>query len=198
LFTHTCVPRLTHAPHRNKLVKDTATHQNPNDLIPLRVLSNTLLRSGRRTKRSALELSAAVMPLIRHHRLCHYTKQALCDRRDSLKTKITAIRTVEAKTIKVNTARSQGGDAETVAKAEMELDVCRQVLKQRQADARDVGETLTAEVERIGKERRVEYVNALKVCASSFAQSASENLAIWEKAKQQLDNELGELGLSLN
>ncbi|GMI53882.1 hypothetical protein TeGR_g11145 [Tetraparma gracilis] len=177
----------------SKLVKDTTPHQDPSDAAPIRILSNNLLRSGRRSKRNAMELSAAVMPLVRHHRAIPGTRAALEDRIEAIKARVTAAHSVENKTHKLSMLKSQSGQADQVGRMEMEVDVARQVLKQRQEEAQAVGETLRSEVARVEVERKREYANAIKICASSFAQSAAENLAIWETAREQFEKGMAEL-----
>ena len=98
---------------------------------------------------------------------------------------------MEAKTIKVQTSRQHHSDSSTLAKAETELGIARQVLKQRQTAAREVGATLKLEVSRVAADRRTEYATTVRICASSLAQAAGENRAIWEAARAQLEREVG-------
>lgn len=55
--------------------------------VPLEILSNGILRHGRRTKRLALELSAALEPYVLRYKLCRYEKLDLGDRRGALQKK---------------------------------------------------------------------------------------------------------------
>ena len=50
------------------------------------VLSNGLLRHGRRTKRLALELSAAMEPFMEQYKMVRYERMAMKDRKEALQT----------------------------------------------------------------------------------------------------------------
>ena len=63
-----------------KLAKD-IQGADPELSGPLEVLSGGLLRSGRRTKRLAVELSAANAPFVSQYKLCRYERMAFADRR---------------------------------------------------------------------------------------------------------------------
>lgn len=182
-----------------KLIKDTSSFLSPTASAPLRILSTTLLRSGRRSKRGSMELSAAVAPLSRHYMLVDNVKRAFGDRKEAVQIRLAAKRTVEAKIIKVNQLKSnRETPMETIRQAEMELDVARQVCQMRIAEAKAIGELLLKEVGDLDSVRRRQYMQACKIMASSFAETCLERKSIWEQAKAAFLEECGEVeGASL-
>ncbi|GMH59121.1 hypothetical protein TrRE_jg3899 [Triparma retinervis] len=175
-----------------KLIKDTSSFLPPASSAPLRILSTTLLRSGRRSKRGSMELSAAVAPLSRHHMLVDNVKKAFGDRKEAIQIRLAAKRTVEAKTIKVNQLKAnRETPLEQIRQAEMELDVARHVLKKRVVETKAVGDILVKEVGDLSAVRRREYMQACKIMASSFAETCLERKAIWEQAKAAFLEECG-------
>ncbi|GMI04959.1 hypothetical protein TrVE_jg8163 [Triparma verrucosa] len=169
-----------------KLVKDF-----DGEMESLRVLSNTLLRSARRSKRAALELSAAVSPLSRQHKLVHYEKKAFADRQEALKIRIAAGRTVEAKQIKYDTAKQdRTTPLEKLKQIEMEITTAKAISVQRKEEANIVAGRLLSEVEKIRAERRSCYISACKIMASSFAEGCRERRAIWEQGLETFKREI--------
>lgn len=169
-----------------KLVKDF-----DGEMDSLRVLSNTLLRSARRSKRAALELSAAVAPLSMQFRMVHYEKKAFQDRQESLKVRIAAGRTVEAKQIKYDTAKQDRTTAlEKLKQIDMEITTAKAINVQRKEEANIVAGRLLSEVEKIRAERRSCYIAACKIMASSFAESCRERRAIWEQGLETFKREI--------
>lgn len=67
----------------SRLVKE--MHISDNELSqPIDIMSSGMLRSGRRSKRLAMELQTAIHTFQQHYKLCRYEKYAFYDRKNSL------------------------------------------------------------------------------------------------------------------
>jgi len=176
-----------------KLVKESASYLPEHFVEPLRILSGGLLRSGRRSKRAALELSATIEPLINQYRLVEYCKKAIQDRKRALVSRTSAKRTLESNLTRLSMAKT-GADrqASRILRAEAAVEASKRALEIEKDHASKVASVLTTEVGKLREERRKDYIKCTKILCSSFRECYSERIAIWEQAKVQFDEAFGE------
>ena len=146
---------------------------------PFGILSSGLLRSGRREKRLALELSAAMSSFVMQYKLCKNERLAFQDRRHALqKCQKERIKADErAQRLLLNPS----GDADVVERnAVMSDTFAMETVRQ----AQEIGVTLKEEVNRIAHGRRTEWYKSMKVVASAMNLASSEQVAIWESTRE--------------
>ena len=175
----------------SKLGKDLAT-TDPAMSGLFDMLSSGLLRNGRRTKRLAIELSAANAPFVAQYRLCRYERMAFADRRAALKRR-SAMRgraNKQAQTLMMqqHQAAVNMGRPDQLGRYEVQTAMADEyaVSAVREADA--VGATLQSEVSRIASTRLVEWSASIKVLASSMKEACAERASIWEGVKEQFES----------
>jgi len=161
---------------------------------PFEILCTGLLRSGRRTKRLAVEFSAAAQPFIKQYKLCRYERMAFADRRAALVKRREAKKNVDLRAQKLAIVQQQHLQAygnlsmmgrmenDGAALDEMEMDTIR--------EADYVGKVVQTEVERIGNIRRKEWMDSLKIMAANMRETCSERVAIWEDCKHSFITEV--------
>jgi hypothetical protein len=151
--------------------------------IPLATLSGGLLRSCRREKRLAVELSAAMQTYIHQYKVCRYEKLAFSDRRHALakchKERVKADERAQKLLFGVPHGGAGGDDRltrEAVVSDELAVHAVR--------DAHEIGQTLKSEVNRVAFERRTEWSKSMKVVASAMKEASAERGAIWESTRE--------------
>ena len=150
------------------------------------LLSNGMLRNGRRTKRLALELSAALEPFLMQYKLVRYEKMAFQDRRAALLRRSKERRGADSRAVYLMQqqrqlqATGQYGHLDRLERTAITTD---QIAIDAFTEADEVGATLRSEVNRIAVKRRTEWHASMKVVASAFKEAASERLAIWESTR---------------
>jgi hypothetical protein len=146
---------------------------------PLGILSSGLLRSGRREKRLALELSAAMSSFVVQYKLCKNERLAFSDRRHALQKcqKERSKADERAQRLLLNPS----GDADVVERnAIMSDSLAMEAVRQ----AQEIGATLKEEVNRVAHGRRTEWYKSMKVVASAMKEASSEQVAIWESTRE--------------
>jgi hypothetical protein len=128
----------------------------------MEIVAGALLRSGRRSKRLSLELSAACASYSQQYKLCRNERLAFSDRRAALQR-----RSKERKSMMSGYAGAYGYPAGQ--------------------EADEIGRRLLSEVSRIAVDRRRDWSASLKIIAASFKEAAAERAAIWEATLTQFD-----------
>ena len=175
----------------SKLGKDLAT-TDPAMSGLFDMLSSGLLRNGRRTKRLAIELSAANSPFVAQYRLCRYERMAFADRRAALKRRSAmrgrANKQAQSLMMQQHQAAVNMGRPDQLGRYEVQTAMADEyaVSAVREADA--VGATLQSEVSRIASTRLVEWSASIKVLASSMKEACAERASIWEGVKEQFES----------
>jgi hypothetical protein len=160
--------------------------------VPAEVLSNGLLRHGRRTKRLALELSAAMEPFLQQYKLVRYEKMAMQDRRTAIQKKAKERRGADARAMSLAQQQRQlsaQGRYDQLGYLEQSAihsdDYALSVVDQAEL----VGNTLVSEIHRVAIQRRTEWNASMKTIASSMKEACSERLAIWESTLEALQRQ---------
>jgi PX domain len=158
----------------SKLCKQVETSETE---IPLSILSNGLLRAGRREKRLAVELSAAMSTFVYQYKLCRYEKLAFSDRRQALAKCHKERAKADERAQKLLFAQDQDRlTREAVVSDEMAVNAVR--------EAEEIGHVLKLEVNRVAFGRRTEWSKSMKVVASAMKEASTERVAIWESTRQ--------------
>ena len=159
---------------------------------PMEVLSSALLRSGRRTKRLGLELSAAIAPFLIQYKMCKYEQMAFADRRASLKRRTEARTKADGKAAKLmmnQTSMQSMGRLGTLERMETEAAMYDEMATEASKEADEVAMRIQSEVGRIGNIRVREWDASMKVIASGMKEAHAENASIWESALENFKRE---------
>jgi hypothetical protein len=186
----------------SRLVKE-LQHSDIELAQPFDIVSAGLLRSGRRSKRLAIECAAAIYPYQHHYKMCRYEKFAFQDRKNALQRRHKERMKADQRAAQLlmhqratamsynpnNPYHSQQpsqqygypyGDrvlAQEAATADsFALDVWN--------DADEIGIRLKSEVYRCAWSRRSEWAASLKVIASSMKEAMTERVGIWETIQE--------------
>ena len=189
----------------NRLAKEVLNQGDRELAMPLEILSNGLLRYGRRTKRLGQEIGQATMSSFHmQYKMCRYEKMAWADRRNALnkRTKERAKADKRAQQLMVHQQQyppryggpggygggygqpnmnQYGGNHmdQMVSNATMSDNMAVDAV--RECD--EVGERLKREVNRISFSRRMDWAKSVKVIASYMKEAATERVAIWESTR---------------
>lgn len=173
-----------------KLAKD-IQGTDPALSAPLDSLATGLLRNGRRTKRLALELSAANAPFLSQYKLCRYERMAFADRRAALKRRTAMRGKANSQAQKLMVQQHQAavmGRPDQLGRMEVQTAMADEYAVSAVRDADQVGIILQNEVARIAETRLVEWSASIKVLVSSMKEACTERAAIWEGVKEQVDS----------
>jgi hypothetical protein len=170
----------------NKLSK--TVEASDRDLgVPLDLLSQGLLRYGRRQKRLVLELSAAMNPFITQYKICKYEKTAFQDRRSALQRRVKerGRADVRAQRLMVHQRglQHQGALGE-LERLERDASVSDEVAVGAVHYCDVIGATLKSEVNRVAFQRRTEWSKSMKVLCSALKEAAAEHKSIWESTRE--------------
>lgn len=146
-------------------------------------LATGWLRSGRRSKRLALELSAALHTFVHQYKLCRYERAAFGDRRSAMHR-----RSKERKQADQRAAQLYQQQYRQPAqyynphlnRLEQEASYHDTMASDAVRECDEIGNRLKSEVHRIAWQRKTEWKSALKVMASAMKEAASERVAIWQ------------------
>ena len=170
----------------SKLIK--AVEASDRDLgVPMEMLSQGLLKYGRRQKRLALELSAAMNPFVTQYKMCKYEKMAFHDRRAALQKRVKERGRADTRAQRLMI--HQRGFRDNGALGELDR-------LERDASMSDgmavgavhhcdiIGDNLKSEVNRVAFERRTEWSKSMKVVCSSMREATAEQKSIWEAKRE--------------
>jgi len=164
-----------------KLVKDTSKDLPLSGTQPIQILSGAVLRGGRRTKRGAVEVAAAMAPFTHQFKLGETTREAILDRKKISEKRHALSKKVEEKTIRLRVSRtsSSSNAPEIAQKLEAEQNAFKRSLFIAENLERDMGVILLSEFARVGSQRRREFLASAKTIASSMKEQANERASIW-------------------
>jgi hypothetical protein len=155
--------------------------------VPIEVLSQGLLRYGRRQKRLALELSAAMNPFVIQYKMCKYEKMAFHDRRASLQKRVKERGRADTRAQKLMIHQRnmvhQGALGE-LDRLERDASYTDGMAVGAVHHCDIIGATLKSEVNRVAFERRTEWSRSMKVLCSSLREANAEQTSIWESTKE--------------
>ena len=163
------------------------------------ILSSGLLRHGRRTKRLALEMSAAMESFIQQYKLVRYEKMAMQDRRHAIQRKAKERGRADARAAHLGQQQRQlqiHGQMHHLNQLEHSAISMDTQALDAVNEADQIGARLKLEINRVAIDRRIAWNNSIKAIASSMKDSCSERLAIWEstlEAFESLPNDAGHL-----
>lgn len=158
------------------------------------ILCTGLLRSGRRTKRLAVELSAAAQPYIHQYKLCRYERMAFADRRAALVKRREAKKDVEQRAQKYALVQQQHlqayGNLSMMGRMDNDTAALDELAMDAMREADFVGKVVQMECKRIGDIRRKEWMDSLKIMVANMRETCSERVAIWEDCRQSFMTEM--------
>ncbi|KAL3917551.1 MAG: hypothetical protein SGILL_004660, partial [Bacillariaceae sp.] len=146
------------------------------------VLSNGSLRHGRRTKRLALELSAAMESFLQQYKLVRYEKMAMSDRRAAIQKKAKERGRADMYLTQQQSHLQYNGQGHMNA-IHMDSQALHAV-----GEADEIGLRLKSEIHRVAISRRTEWNASMKTIASSMKEACSERIAIWESTLESFEN----------
>ena len=161
---------------------------------PIDMVSAGMLRAGRRSKRLALELTAALQSYQQQYKLCKYERMAFADRRAAIVRRHKERRTADQRAAQLLLHQRQ---QQHLAASQMYMSPSNNdqrlardaaVMDDLATDAgqecEEIGRRLKQEVNRIAWNRKVEWNGSVKVIASSMKEAVTERVAIWEAVRE--------------
>merc|ERR1712023_378456 len=162
------------------------------DLKICDVLSNGLLRHGRRTKRLALELSAAMEPFMEQYKLVRYERMAMQDRKQALQRKAKERGRADSRAMYLAQQQRQlqaTGQFGQLSQLEQSAVLSDQLALGTVDEAEEIGAILKAEINRVAVQRRTQWNASIKTIASSMKEASSELHAIWQSTLEAFEND---------
>jgi hypothetical protein len=153
------------------------------DLKMCDILSNGLLRNGRRTKRLALELSAALEPFMEQYKTVRYERWAMQDRKAALQRRSKERGRADSRAMYLAQQQRQlqaSGQFGQLSHLEHSAVQSDQFALGAVGEADEVGARLKSEINRIAVQRRTQWNASIKTIASSMKEASSERHAIWQ------------------
>lgn len=147
------------------------------------ILSNGLLRNGRRTKRLALELSAAMDSFLQQYKMVRYEKMAMNDRRQAIQRKGTVRRGADQRAMYLAQQQRQlqaAGQFGQLSHLEQSAIQTDSLANHAVGEAEEIAARLKSEIHRVAIDRRTQWNASMKTIASSMKEAYAERLAIWE------------------
>jgi len=169
--------------------------------IPIDVLSQGLLRYGRRQRRLALELSAAMNPFLSQYKLCKYEKMAFHDRRTSLQKRVKERGRADfrAQKLMINQRTLHGqGQMGELDRLEREASYSDEVAVGAVHQSDFISAIVKSEVNRVAFERRTEWSKSMKVLCSSLREATAEHASIWESTRDSFLTAFPEYNVSVS
>jgi hypothetical protein len=175
---------------------------------PMEIASSGMLRAGRRSKRLALELSAAMYTFTVQYRLVKYERAAFGDRRAALVRRSKERGKADQRAAQLlmqqrqmyghnhgmnnnmnnnnNNMNSmnngfQGNGMDRLERDAVSMD---ELAVDAVQEADEIGQRLKSEINRVAWQRRTEWHGAVKVVASAMKEAATERVAIWESVRE--------------
>jgi hypothetical protein len=158
------------------------------DLQPLEVLSNGLLRSARRTRRSVAELMASAQSFVYHCKLVRNEQLAFADRKQALlQNAIERSKADQRAAQLVIQQRQYGGYSTQSGMNELERDASflDQMAMEKTKECEDIGNRVVTEVARTAADRKAEWKVAVQAIAKLMKEATSERVSIWTSARDQ-------------
>lgn len=198
----------------SRLAKEVVQHSDRELGQPIDIVSTGLLRSGRRSKRLALELSAALHTYTQQYKLCRYEKLAFQDRRVAImrRHKERGRADHRAAQLMQQQRMMQAQQHNPYQQQQYNPQYPQQSLDHLERNAvlsdtsaleavdecEEIGRRLKQEVHRIALQRRQDWNAAVKVVASSCKEAVSERVAIWTSVRESFLQAFPEYSDSVN
>eukprot|EP00538_Stauroneis_constricta_P000476 CAMPEP_0119554596 /NCGR_PEP_ID=MMETSP1352-20130426/7042_1 /TAXON_ID=265584 /ORGANISM="Stauroneis constricta, Strain CCMP1120" /LENGTH=901 /DNA_ID=CAMNT_0007601211 /DNA_START=249 /DNA_END=2954 /DNA_ORIENTATION=+ len=160
------------------------------------ILSSGLLRDARRTKRLALELSAAFEPFMLQYKMCRYEKMAFSDRKAALSRKLKERRGADYRATQLMQqqrqmqATGQYGNLDGLQQSAVMGD---QMAMFAADGADDIARILRQEVNRVAWTRRNDWHASMAKIAVSFREAHRERQTIWESTMEAFNTAFPDL-----
>jgi hypothetical protein len=155
------------------------------------VLSNGLLRHGRRTKRLALELSAAMESFLQQYKLVRYEKMAMQDRRHAIQRKAKERGRADSRALYLSQQQRNlqyHGHVNQLSQMEQNAITLDSQALDAGSEADEIGARLKSEIHRVAISRRTDWNSSMKTIASCMKEACSERVAIWESTLESYEN----------
>lgn len=181
----------------SRLIKTVLADDSETEMImPIEILANGLLRSGRRSKTLVSDINSFLAPFILQYKLCRYERLAFADRKAAL-TKRREIRQKadnHAKKLMMQQRTLQyEGSVTTLDRIETAAAVYDECAQEANRHADEIAQIIQSEVNRNTTIRRAQWSNSLQQIAVSMTKACSERRIIWENAKESFLNEFPEM-----
>lgn len=153
------------------------------------VLSNGLLRHGRRNKRLALELSAAMDSFLQQYKMVRYEKMALQDRRQAIQRKGTYRRGADQRAMYLAQQQRQlqsTGQFGQLNQLERNAIQTDSMANEIVGEAEEIAARLKSEIHRVAIDRRTQWNASMHTVAKAMKEACTERLAIWESTLEAL------------
>ncbi|KAG7343057.1 PX domain containing protein [Nitzschia inconspicua] len=155
------------------------------------ILSNGLLRHGRRTKRLALEMSAAMESFLYQYKLVRYEKMAMHDRRQAIQKKAKERGRADSRAIYLSQQQRHlqiNGHMGQLNRLEQNAIYMDSQALDAVGEADEIGARLKSEIHRVAITRRTEWNTSMKTVASIMKEACSERVAIWQSTLEAFEN----------
>jgi PX domain len=155
------------------------------------ILSNGLLRQGRRTKRLSLEMSAAAESFLQQYKLVRYEKMAMNDRRHAIQRKAKERGRADARAYHLSMQQRQlqyNGQMNHLTHLEQSAINMDGHALDAVTEADEIGARLKSEIHRVAITRRTEWNSSMKTIASSMKEACAERAAIWASTLDAFEN----------
>jgi hypothetical protein len=165
------------------------------DLKICDILSNGLLRHGRRTKRLALEMSAAMESFLEQYKTVRYERYAMQDRKNALQRKAKERGRADSRAMYLAQQQRQlqtAGHFGQLSSLEQSAVQSDNFALGAVGEAEEIGELLKSEINRVAVQRRTEWNISMKTIASSMKEACSERHAIWQSTLEAFETEMGD------
>jgi hypothetical protein len=164
---------------------------------PFEIVSAGMLRSGRRSKRLALELSATLQSYTYQHKLCRYERLAFSDRRAALARRVKERKFADQRAaqyllhqrqqqhLMMGSSSGYGSNPGMIDARQLAQDAATSddVALDASQECEEIGRRLLHEVNRVAWNRKIEWHASVRVIASSMKEAVSERVAIWETVR---------------
>mmetsp|Transcript_49129 Transcript_49129/g.54923 ORF Transcript_49129/g.54923 Transcript_49129/m.54923 type:complete len:703 (-) Transcript_49129:315-2423(-) len=154
------------------------------------ILSSGLLRHGRRTKRLALELSAAMDSFLQQYKLVRYEKMAMQDRRLAIQRKAKERGRADVRAMHLSQQQRHlqvNGHMNHLSQLEQNAISMDSQAHDAVSEADGIGARLKLEINRVAIDRRTTWNSSIKTIASSMKAACSERVAIWESTLEAFE-----------
>ena len=159
---------------------------------PLNLLSSSILRDGRSSKRLSLQLTATLNRFWIEYKVVENTRSAIADRKNSLQKLYRAKGRADycaAKLLREQTALLSSGKMAQLKKLEDDAKRSDDFVSLCDEEAQEIGKILKGEVARLSKIRRCELLSGLEKLAVEWRNCCTERHKVWESAKKIMEKE---------
>ena len=177
---------------------------------PMEIVANGMLRTGRRSKRLALELSAALHTFSQQYKLCRYERMAFSDRKAALARRVKERGRADQRAGHL-WQQQQAYGAQQYNYQQGGVPYPQQDLERMQREAalsdtyatdavqecEEIGQRLKSEVNRIAWQRKTEWNQSVKIIASAMKEASTERVAIWESVRESFFQTFPELNTAI-